>query len=536
VLERGSVEGQLFHSAAVAALASPPAPAERQLVALVRKELVRPDRPQLHAGDAYRFRHLLIRDAAYDALPKTVRADLHERFAAWLHEHGADLVERDEIVGYHLEQAYLYRVELGRADAAAGALATQASTLLAASGRAARLRGDHTAAVALLTRAAALDSSARLTLLPDLGELLFETGELSQAAAVLDEAVATARERDDEGVEAVASVLRALVAEHRGEPSGGLKQVGELATKAAAVLERLGDDAQLATVLSIGGRYRFFEGHARESISILERAQELALRAGDLYRGRECLTWIFGSMAWGPTPVSEALDLVDRTPDELRPGLASTPVVHFHDAFMHAHSGRFPEARASYAEGQRLCGELGMRTHKAGSSCFSGLIELFAGDPISAERVLREGFDELGELGEVGFRSTVGTLLAEALVDQGRDGEAEEVLKISEGLMAAYDCDPQVRSRGVRAKILAQRGRLAEAEIAAREGVELAARTDYLVLHGRALVTLASVLQAAGSDAEATAALREALELFERKENVPEAERTRELLAAAAAV
>src|SRR5260221_14076000 len=112
VLERGSVEGQLFHSAAVAALASPPASAERQLVPLVRKELARPARPQLGAGDAYRFRHLLIRDAAYDALPKAVRADLHEKFAAWLEERGADLVEADEIVGYHLEQAYRYRVEL----------------------------------------------------------------------------------------------------------------------------------------------------------------------------------------------------------------------------------------------------------------------------------------------------------------------------------------------------------------------------------------------------------------------------------------
>ena len=62
--------------------------------ALVRRELVRPDRPQLPHDDGYRFRHLLIRDAAYDALPKAVRADLHGRFAAWLEEHGESLVER----------------------------------------------------------------------------------------------------------------------------------------------------------------------------------------------------------------------------------------------------------------------------------------------------------------------------------------------------------------------------------------------------------------------------------------------------------
>ena len=84
-----------------------------RLAALVRKELIRPDRPQLPGEDAFRFRHLLIRDAAYDALPKATRADLHERFASWLEEHGTELVELDEILGYHLEQACRYRAELG---------------------------------------------------------------------------------------------------------------------------------------------------------------------------------------------------------------------------------------------------------------------------------------------------------------------------------------------------------------------------------------------------------------------------------------
>src|SRR5262249_42922815 len=84
VLGRGSVEGQLFHRGAVEAMSTPAAPAERQLVALVRKELVRPARPQVPAEDAYGFRHLLIRDAAYDALPKAARANLHEQFANWL--------------------------------------------------------------------------------------------------------------------------------------------------------------------------------------------------------------------------------------------------------------------------------------------------------------------------------------------------------------------------------------------------------------------------------------------------------------------
>ena len=116
VLEHGSVEGRTFHRGAVAALAGGDGSVDQRLVALVRKELVRPDRALLAGDDAYRFRHLLIRDAAYDALPKATRADLHRRFAAWLEAARASLVELDEILGYHLEQAARYLDELGRPD------------------------------------------------------------------------------------------------------------------------------------------------------------------------------------------------------------------------------------------------------------------------------------------------------------------------------------------------------------------------------------------------------------------------------------
>src|SRR5918999_935479 len=81
VLERGAVEGEVFHRGAVRALSTDRQVTPR-LAALVRRELIRPDRTQLPADDAFRFRHLLIRDAAYEALPKATRADLHERFGA----------------------------------------------------------------------------------------------------------------------------------------------------------------------------------------------------------------------------------------------------------------------------------------------------------------------------------------------------------------------------------------------------------------------------------------------------------------------
>src|ERR671937_458816 len=155
VLECGSVEGQVFHRSAVQALALDEVEISGDLAALVRKELIRPE-PAIFAGDdGYRFRHILIRDAAYDGLAKASRADMHERVADWLDEQGS-LVEHDEIVGYPLEQAYRYRAELGPVRTAARKLAARAAERLVVAVRTAPRRGDWHAAVSLHNRAVEL--------------------------------------------------------------------------------------------------------------------------------------------------------------------------------------------------------------------------------------------------------------------------------------------------------------------------------------------------------------------------------------------
>jgi len=179
VLERGSVEGEIFHRGAVQALAPEETQVTTRLAGLVRRELIRPDRAQLAGDDGYRFRHLLIRDAAYDALPKAVRADLHARFAAWLDEHGHALVERDEIAGYHLEQAARYHAELGQADPA---LAERAAERLATAGRRAIDRQDDRTGAALLARAAELVRPHRLDLALEL-EAAWAIGDQDRRAS-----------------------------------------------------------------------------------------------------------------------------------------------------------------------------------------------------------------------------------------------------------------------------------------------------------------------------------------------------------------
>ena len=196
VLERGAVEGEVFHRGAVQALAPEETQVTPRLAALVRRELIRPDRAQFAGEDGFRFRHLLIRDAAYDALPKATRAELHERFAGWLQQRGEELVELDEIVGYHLAQAARYKQELGQADVA---LADRAGERLAAAGRRALWRGDNRAASGLLERALELTRPTRLDVVLelDLAETLSQR-DSAKAAAIADAAAERARTAGDE--------------------------------------------------------------------------------------------------------------------------------------------------------------------------------------------------------------------------------------------------------------------------------------------------------------------------------------------------
>ena len=53
------------------------------LTALARKRLVMPAESTLESEAGYSFTHALVRDAAYEALTKQDRAELHERVADW---------------------------------------------------------------------------------------------------------------------------------------------------------------------------------------------------------------------------------------------------------------------------------------------------------------------------------------------------------------------------------------------------------------------------------------------------------------------
>ena len=155
LLDLASVMGQIFYPAAVRSLGEGQ-DIGAELGALVRRQFIRQERSDLAETDAMAFRHLLIRDAAYDAVPKSCAGGVARTVRGVARRCRRIAGEQDEIVGYHLEQAYRYRLELGAAGERERRLADAAGRRLATAGEQAAARSDHAAATNLLTRACAL--------------------------------------------------------------------------------------------------------------------------------------------------------------------------------------------------------------------------------------------------------------------------------------------------------------------------------------------------------------------------------------------
>jgi class 3 adenylate cyclase/tetratricopeptide (TPR) repeat protein len=522
--ERGSVEGEIFHRGAVAALSGRNVDAE--LDGLVRRELLRPAQASFVGEAAFRFKHILVRDAAYAGLAKKARAELHERFADWLEaKAGERLPEYEEIVGYHLEQAHRYRQELGALDERLEPLGLRASERLSSAGLRARRRGDETAAVRLLERALPLlpKQPRAAELFIELGLARDKLGESTAAEAALTEATEIASSGGDLGVELHARLVHVLLrAEYTGE---AWSEVGRLAEETIPVFEELGYEYGLARALNFQGIAHANSMHYGAAITAYERALECDKRA---VQGRFVTTALSNlgmALAVGPTPVEDALKrcsiLLDQSAGHalLEAGLLAAL------GYLEAARGCFEESRSLFRRGAILRDEYGLRDQ----TDFAGRASMLAGDPRRAELELRCQY-ELFPPGH-SDASSCAAILAEAICAQGRDSEAEELASVAQQAAHPDNLEAQIGWRLVRAKLLARKGEVDGAERLAREAVELAFGTDALNLRGDCFHRLAEVLNLAGRGAAISTAVEQAIRLYEKKGNVVSAEQARSLLA-----
>ncbi len=529
-----AIEGEVFHRGSVVALADDDLrpSLEDSLSGLIRKELIRPERSLIPDEDAFRFRHILIRDAAYGAMPKTLRARLHEQFATWLEGARVTSFELDEILGYHLEQAVSLHVELGREGAAERDLAVRAGTKLAAAGHSAFGRADFSAAIGLLERAVdhlREEDPVRLEALSDLADALSRRGELERAKAVLTLVRDEARRAGNEGVEARA---RLALNSHRTRADTGslVEQELDEALEIAASLERTGDLSTLARAYAEIGMCRFMLGRAGEGEADLERAADVASRAGDGAWERAAMNSRLRPIAWGPTPADEGIGFCATLLENEATNASDRAHALQVRGLFHAMQGDFDAARRSSSQSWAVIEEFGFELLKGSHSLDVGIAEVLAGDLEAAEGLLRRGHELLVEMGDLGLRSSLDAVLADVEFGRGRIDQAAWYAEQSRSIAAVDDLDAQPRWRAALARVLASRGESADAERLAREAVALVEPTDFLPLKAVVYDALGEVLALAGKTTEATAAVEGAISLHEQKGNVVSAERSRTVL------
>jgi class 3 adenylate cyclase/tetratricopeptide (TPR) repeat protein len=522
VIEAASVEGKEFGRERVEALLADTvvASAADDLWALVRKDLIEPFGP-----GTFRFCHQLVRDAAYEGMSKDLRAQMHERFADWLEARPLAFPVVDELVGYHLERALRLRRELGEARAGTEALAARASASLAVAGRRAAQRDDQAAASALLQRAIDLvadDDAARGALLPALGASLFEAGRMSEATAVLDEAISRAPEP---WLGARARVEREFV-RLEVETTVGAEHAGRVADDVLPVLERAQDDHGQCRAWSLRAQADWILGHVGRADAAWDRATDCARRAGDDLELFAILGWRATAAVLGPAAVDEAIDRCERMRELVAPSPVATAWVINALAPLHAMRGDRELADRLVREANETIQQLG--SLHASVSHMEAMVRMLCDEPALAEGALRAGVETLTAMSGGGLLATTAALLAEALYVQGRLDEAQQWCVVAADAGASDDIATQVIWRGVEAKVRAHQGRAEAAETLAREAVRLVQPTDLLSQKADAMLDLAEVLRLSSREYQEVAL--GALTVYEQKGNVVGGARARTLL------
>ncbi len=528
VAERASVIGRVFDQAAVIELS---ADAERDavpihLAALAGKELVEPVAAGSSAVEQFQFRHILIRDAAYASLPKANRAELHERLSGWIERTSGDrLGEVEEIVGYHLEEAYRCHSDLGTLGERGDEIASQAAQHLAVAAQKAVARSDTRAAVSLLTRTSALlqpDDPARSPLLVDLARALREMGESDRADAVLAEVVAAADASGDELMRSHAVVQRWLSYD---ATHGRMAEAERDALGALQLFETAGDELGQARAWRLLSEIHWANGQGAAAESANGNDLAHALRSGWPREPTEAYCILSAILVTGPTAVADAIRrcediLLREAGDRAVEGWMWHALAH-----LRVRLGETAEGRELATRSDAMLRTLGQSYEVAILSELRADVELLAGDPAAAVQALRAGLDVTERAGRPSLM--LAAFLSNAAIAAGQltvaEAAAEQAITGGGWIRAI--------AQGTLGRIRAGQGRQSEADNLTREAVEYFERTDFLTFHARARLDRADVEWRSGRWEAAIEDVQIAKALHERKGSPVEAGRAERLLA-----
>jgi tetratricopeptide (TPR) repeat protein len=495
VLRRAAVIGRIFWRGAVADVSSDIDDLDGMLETLLLQDFIlREPRSSISGEEAYRFKHILTREISYSGLTKSVRAELHAAFAAWLLQRGVE--ELVEIRAYHLDRAVTLLTELD--GAAPPELAREAASAIEAAGARALAREANRSGRHLLLRAVELEptlerrfQAARAAWrLDDIPAVLVEMERVRADAHAAENRAIEGRAllalgqviafRDSDATRSRELVEEGLALLEPDDVIGRLDGLRQLSTLAKWVGDRKGSRRfahQALDTAETTGRNDLIAWAANGLASSylaehdLDRAEELANKA-------RCLAEETGAIV----PRGQALHVLGHVA-ELR--------------------GDTDDAVELFEQAIALFAEAGAALDHARNLNFLGELVMTLGDPERGERLVREAIDMLKPLGDRGYLCESQRILAEALAKQGRIDEAERYAVEATETVGPQDVMSLATTRMALGVVRAAQGRDEEAERLLREAVERAVDLAPGFVQTLAVARLTQFLRARGRDEEA---------------------------------
>ena len=472
LLQGAAVMGRIFWKGALGELVLEGTDIDPLLEDLHRREFVLPEvRSTISGEDAFKFKHVLIREVAYGGLSKAARAGYHQRFAEWLRKNAGE--ELLEVRAYHLDHATALLAELDGSPPAH--LATEAAAALEEAGRRALAREANATARKLLIRAVELGPTLERRY--EAARAAWRMADFPVLSTEMNQVLDAAREAGDRGLEARALAALSEVTLLR---QADVSRAEELARMALEVAPE-GDGESRIDALRMLETVAWWRGRLTESESYIEEQLEVARDLGRVDAESEALLSL-AAIAVSRREDGRAETLIARAHALAEESGSPTAKAH---AYRQAGEldilrGRREDALVKFYRARELFEEVGAATQIAKTHLRIGRIVRKQGDVEEAERLFREAIRILKPVEDRGTLCEVQRSLAEALLEQGRLDEAEMyALKASE-TVGAQDVHSQSTTKKTLALVRAAQGRDDEAEALFRDAVETLERTEYV--------------------------------------------------------